>query len=327
MPFKSKSQAVITDAYESLEEPDDETLLLNEETNSNEVEPTASNFGPVDDSVRIYLRQATKYPLLTAEQETELAKAIASSRAGALLRQAAVKKLAECNLRLVASIARKHDGRGLPLLDLIQEGNIGLLRAVEKFDYTKGYRFSTYATWWIRQAVQRALADKARAIRVPVHMVENMRKSKRLSRQLTEQLGRTPTGEELAAAMGVNQKQLQRILDALRPEPLSLDAPIASDSDSTLREVISCDGGVNSDSEIDFTLISHAVENVLSNFSERNQKAISMRLGLRGFDRCTLDETGKSVGLTRERVRQIVETFRKLARKDSALKAHWQAWK
>lgn len=327
MPFHRKKQTINSVSCESFDEPDDELLLLNEETDIEQPDEKEADLGSVDDGTKVYLRQATRFPLLNPEQETELARTIVSSPRGTQLRNGAVSKLAESNLRLVISIAKKYAGRGLPLLDLIQEGNIGLLRAIEKFDHSKGYRFSTYATWWIRQAVTRALADKARAIRVPVHMVENMRKSKRLSKQLCEQYGRTPTDEELAAAMGVNEKQLHAILTALRPEPLSLDKPVSPDNDNTLVDTICCDDGGNPDSDIDLSLLSQDIENVLSQFNKRNQKALAMRLGLRGNHQHTLDETGKAVGLTRERVRQIVEKFYKLARKDRALKAHWQAWK
>lgn len=251
-----------------------------------------------DDSVRMYLREIGSVPLLTAADETMLAKRI---EMGDLV---AKKKLADANLRLVVSIAKKYIGRGLTLLDLIQEGNVGLLRAVEKFDHRKGFKFSTYATWWIRQAITRAIADQARTIRIPVHMVELINKVVRIQRQLVQDLGRAPLPEEVAAEMGMPVDKVEHILK-ISQETVSLEAPVGEEEDSKLGDFLEDKEGVSPDEAAIYELLKGHVEEFLSYLAPREQKILRMRFGLEDGKTHTLEEVGKEFGVTRERIRQI----------------------
>lgn len=251
-----------------------------------------------DDSVRMYLHEIGQIDLLNAEGEVELAKKIEK---GDIV---AKKKLAEANLRLVVSIAKKYVGRGLSLLDLIQEGNIGLMRAVEKFDYKRGYKFSTYATWWIRQAITRAIADQARTIRIPVHMVETINKLIRTQRQLVQDLGREPLPEEIAAEMGISVDKVEHILK-ISQETVSLEAPVGEEEDSSLGDFIEDKESVSPDEAASNELLKNDIKKILSLLSPREQKILRMRFGLDTGRTHTLEEVGKEFGVTRERIRQI----------------------
>ncbi len=251
-----------------------------------------------DDSVRMYLREIGSVDLLTGADEIRLAKAI---EAGDLV---AKKKLAEANLRLVVSIAKKYIGRGLTLLDLIQEGNAGLLRAVEKFDYRKGFKFSTYATWWIRQAITRAIADQARTIRIPVHMVELINKMIRIQRQLVQDLGRAPLPEEIAAEMGMDVDKVEHILK-ISQETVSLEAPVGEEEDSTLGDFLQDKESLSPEETAIYELLKGHVEEFLNYLQPREQKILRMRFGLEDGKTHTLEEVGQEFGVTRERIRQI----------------------
>ena len=283
---------------------------------------------PTNDPVRMYLKEIGKVPLLTAEQEVILAKAIEEGEAattdleGAVngkrptsdkmteLRrteragQLAKKKLIEANLRLVVSIAKRYVGRGMLFLDLIQEGNLGLIRAVEKFDYTKGYKFSTYATWWIRQAITRAIADQARTIRIPVHMVETINKLIRIQRQLLQDLGREPTPEEIGREMEFTPEKVREILKVSQ-EPVSLETPIGEEEDSHLGDFIEDSDAVVPVDAASFILLQEQLDSVLHTLSEREKKVIQLRFGLTDGHPRTLEEVGREFGVTRERIRQI----------------------
>lgn len=260
----------------------------------------------VDDHVRMYLKEIGKVPLLTAEEEHELARKMAEGD------EEAKQKLIETNLRLVVSIAKKYVGRGLLFLDLIQEGNLGLIKAVEKFDYTKGYKFSTYATWWIRQAITRAIADQARTIRIPVHMVETINKLIRVSRQLLQELGREPHVDELAKEMNMNEDRVREIMK-IAQEPVSLETPIGEEEDSILGDFIP-DGDAPAPSEMAaFTLLKEQLLNVLDTLTPREAKVLRLRFGLDDGRSRTLEEVGKEFNVTRERIRQIeAKALRKL---------------
>jgi len=251
-----------------------------------------------DDSVRMYLREIGRMSLLKAEEEVSLAKRVERGD------RKAKKKLAEANLRLVVSIAKKYVGRGLTLLDLIQEGNIGLLRAVEKYDWRRGYKFSTYATWWIRQAITRAIADQARTIRIPVHMVETINKLNRVQRQLVQELHRDPTPEEIAAEMGLEVEKVQHILK-ISQETVSLEAPVGEEEDSTLGEFVEDKESVSPEDAAAHQLLKEHIRGVLEALSPREQKILKMRFGLEDGKTHTLEEVGKEFGVTRERIRQI----------------------
>jgi len=251
-----------------------------------------------DDSVRMYLREIGKVPLLTAEEETRLARRIV---AGDIVSK---KKLAEANLRLVVSIAKKYIGRGLSLLDLIQEGNTGLLRAVEKFDYRKGYKFSTYATWWIRQAITRAIADHARTIRIPVHMVETINKMIRVQRQLVQELGREPSVAEVAKEMGVTKDKVEHIMK-ISQETVSLESPVGEEEDSKLGDFIEDKDSLSPEEVTIHSMMKGDIEGFLDSLSPREQKILKMRFGLETGRTHTLEEVGKEFGVTRERIRQI----------------------
>lgn len=251
-----------------------------------------------DDSVRMYLREIGKVPLLSADEEMRLAKRIVSGD------KVAKKKLAEANLRLVVSIAKKYIGRGLSLLDLIQEGNTGLLRAVEKFDYRKGYKFSTYATWWIRQAITRAIADHARTIRIPVHMVETINKMIRVQRQLVQELGREPSVEEVAKEMGVPRNKVEHIMK-ISQETVSLESPVGEEEDSKLGDFIEDKESLSPEEVTIRSMMKMDLDSFLDFLTPREQKILKMRFGLEDGRTHTLEEVGKEFGVTRERIRQI----------------------
>ena len=260
----------------------------------------------IEDPVRMYLKEIGKVPLLSAEEEIELAKKMEQGD------ENAKKRLAEANLRLVVSIAKRYVGRGMLFLDLIQEGNLGLIKAVEKFDYRKGYKFSTYATWWIRQAITRAIADQARTIRIPVHMVETINKLIRVSRQLLQELGREPTPEEIAEEMDMPVDRVREILKSSQ-EPVSLETPIGEEEDSHLGDFIQDDNVPVPADAAAFTLLKEQLVEVLGTLTEREQKVLRLRFGLDDGRARTLEEVGKEFNVTRERIRQIeAKALRKL---------------
>ena len=260
----------------------------------------------IEDPVRMYLKEIGKVPLLSAEEEIELAKKMEQGD------ENAKKPLAEANLRLVVSIAKRYVGRGMLFLDLIQEGNLGLIKAVEKFDYRKGYKFSTYATWWIRQAITRAIADQARTIRIPVHMVETINKLIRVSRQLLQELGREPTPEEIAEEMDMPVDRVREILK-ISQEPVSLETPIGEEEDSHLGDFIQDDNVPVPADAAAFTLLKEQLVEVLGTLTEREQKVLRLRFGLDDGRARTLEEVGKEFNVTRERIRQIeAKALRKL---------------
>ena len=260
----------------------------------------------IEDPVRMYLKEIGKVPLLSAEEEVELAKKMEQGD------ENAKKRLAEANLRLVVSIAKRYVGRGMLFLDLIQEGNLGLIKAVEKFDYRKGYKFSTYATWWIRQAITRAIADQARTIRIPVHMVETINKLIRVSRQLLQELGREPTPEEIAEEMDMPVDRVREILK-ISQEPVSLETPIGEEEDSHLGDFIQDDNVPVPADAAAFTLLKEQLVEVLGTLTEREQKVLRLRFGLDDGRARTLEEVGKEFNVTRERIRQIeAKALRKL---------------
>ena len=260
----------------------------------------------IEDPVRMYLKEIGKVSLLSADEEIELAKRMEEGD------EAAKKKLAEANLRLVVSIAKRYVGRGMLFLDLIQEGNLGLIKAVEKFDYRKGYKFSTYATWWIRQAITRAIADQARTIRIPVHMVETINKLIRVSRQLLQELGREPTPEEIAEEMDMPVDRVREILK-ISQEPVSLETPIGEEEDSHLGDFIQDDNVPVPADAAAFTLLKEQLVEVLSTLTDREQKVLRLRFGLDDGRARTLEEVGKEFNVTRERIRQIeAKALRKL---------------
>ena len=288
---------------------DDEMLLDVDDEDEIEVEKidlSVPDGVSIEDPVRMYLKEIGKVPLLSAEEEIELAKRME------LGDQEAKKRLAEANLRLVVSIAKRYVGRGMSFLDLIQEGNLGLIKAVEKFDYRKGYKFSTYATWWIRQAITRAIADQARTIRIPVHMVETINKLIRVSRQLLQELGREPTPEEIAAEMNMPVERVREILK-ISQEPVSLETPIGEEEDSHLGDFIQDDNVPVPADAAAFTLLKEQLEEVLGTLTEREQKVLTLRFGLEDGRARTLEEVGKEFNVTRERIRQIeAKALRKL---------------
>ena len=252
----------------------------------------------MDDPVKVYLKEIGRVPLLTPEEEIELAIRIADND------EKAKKRLAEANLRLVVSIAKRYVGRGMQFLDLIQEGNLGLIKAVDKFDYTKGFKFSTYATWWIRQAITRAMADQARTIRIPVHMVEVINKLARVQRQMLQDLGREPTPEELAKELDMTAEKVVEVQKYGR-EPISLHTPLGEDGDSEFGDLIEDSEAIVPADAVSFTLLQEQLHHVLDTLSEREAGVVSMRFGLGDGQPKTLDEIGKVYGVTRERIRQI----------------------
>lgn len=260
----------------------------------------------VDDPVKMYLKEIGKIPLLTAEEEIDLAKRVEQGD------EEAKKRLAEANLRLVVSIAKRYVGRGMLFLDLIQEGNLGLMKAVEKFDYRKGFKFSTYATWWIRQAITRAIADQARTIRIPVHMVETINKLVRVQRQLVQELGRDPTPEEIAKEMDMEPEKVREIMK-IAQEPVSLETPIGEEEDSHLGDFIEDDNVLAPQDAATFTMLREQLIDVLDSLTPREQKVLKLRFGLEDGRVRTLEEVGKEFDVTRERIRQIeAKALRKL---------------
>jgi RNA polymerase primary sigma factor len=260
----------------------------------------------IDDPVRMYLKEIGRVPLLTAQEEVILATAIEAGD------EDARRRLAEANLRLVVSIAKRYVGRGMQFLDLIQEGNLGLIKAVEKFDYRKGFKFSTYATWWIRQAITRAIADQARTIRIPVHMVETINKLIRVQRQLLQTLGREPTAEEIAAEMHIPVERVREI-NKVAQEPVSLETPIGEEEDSHLGDFIEDEDAPAPAEAASYLLLKEQLEEVLSSLSQREARVLRLRFGLDDGRARTLEEVGQAFGVTRERIRQIeAKALRKL---------------
>ncbi len=291
---------------DDLLEPDEDDLKDVEEVDLEEVDLNNFEGISVDDPVRMYLREIGKIHLLSFEEELELAKKVLEDD------EDAKQKLAESNLRLVVSIAKKYVGRGMLFLDLIQEGNMGLIKAVEKFDYTKGYKFSTYATWWIRQAITRAIADQARTIRIPVHMVETINKLIRTSRHLLQMLGREPTQEELAQEMEVSVEKVMEI-QKIAQDPVSLETPIGEEDDSHLGDFIEDDDSPAPHDAAAYTLLKEQLEDVMSTLTPREAKVLKLRFGLEDGKARTLEEVGREFEVTRERIRQIeAKALRKL---------------
>ena len=291
---------------EDMEEPDLEDLQDVEEIKLDDLDMSNVEGVSVDDPVRMYLREIGKIPLLSYEEELDLAKRILDGD------EAAAQKLAESNLRLVVSIAKKYVGRGMLFLDLIQEGNMGLIKAVEKFDYHKGFKFSTYATWWIRQAITRAIADQARTIRIPVHMVETINKLIRTSRHLLQQLGREPTPEEIAKEMEIPVEKVMEI-QKIAQDPVSLETPIGEEDDSHLGDFIPDDDSPAPQDSAAYTLLREQLEEVMSTLTPREAKVLKLRFGLEDGKARTLEEVGKEFQVTRERIRQIeAKALRKL---------------
>ena len=287
---------------------DDEPILLDgdDDIDIEKIDLSIPEGVSIEDPVRMYLKEIGKVPLLSAEEEIELAKRMENGD------QNAKKRLAEANLRLVVSIAKRYVGRGMLFLDLIQEGNLGLIKAVEKFDYRKGYKFSTYATWWIRQAITRAIADQARTIRIPVHMVETINKLIRVSRQLLQELGREPSPEEIAAEMDMPVERVREILK-ISQEPVSMETRIGEEGDSHLGDFIEDDNVPAPAEAAAFTLLKEQLDEVLSTLTDREQKVLRLRFGLEDGRARTLEEVGKEFKVTRERIRQIeAKALRKL---------------
>jgi len=335
LDIELSSEEFAGDLPEDVEPPLEEIAEIEEEEL---VDPnTLVDSFNIDDPVRMYLKEIGKVPLLNADEEVELATAMAAgSQARERLSAAreneeslpadelaqlndtvkqgedAKQKLAEANLRLVVSIAKRYVGRGMLFLDLIQEGNLGLIKAVEKFDYTKGYKFSTYATWWIRQAITRAIADQARTIRIPVHMVETINKVIRVSRQLLQELGHDPTPEEISEEMGMPVDKVREILK-IAQEPVSLETPIGEEEDSHLGDFIPDEGASEPSEAASFTLLKEQLVDVLSTLTPREEKVLKLRFGIEDGRTRTLEEVGKEFNVTRERIRQIeAKALRKL---------------
>ena len=283
----------------NVDDDDLEIMLSDEdEVDMEKIDLSVPDGISIEDPVRMYLKEIGKVPLLSAEEEIELAKRMADGD------EEAKKRLAEANLRLVVSIAKRYVGRGMLFLDLIQEGNLGLIKAVEKFDYQKGFKFSTYATWWIRQAITRAIADQARTIRIPVHMVETINKLIRVSRQLLQELGREPTPEEIAAELDMPVDRVREILK-ISQEPVSLETPIGEEEDSHLGDFIQDDNVPVPAEAAAQTLLKEQLDEVLSTLTEREQKVLRLRFGMSDGRARTLEEVGKEFDVTRERIRQI----------------------
>ena len=305
---KSEKQAAEQIGAAAEQEPTEEDFMsdptLEEEASDLDLSiPDGIN---VEDHVRMYLKEIGKVPLLTAEEEIEIAKRMEAGD------ETAKQQLAEANLRLVVSIAKRYVGRGMLFLDLIQEGNLGLIKAVEKFDYTKGYKFSTYATWWIRQAITRAIADQARTIRIPVHMVETINKLIRVSRQLQQKLGRDAQPEEIAKEMGISEEKVREIIK-IAQEPVSLETPIGEEEDSHLGDFIPDDDAPAPVDAAAFMLLKEQLGEVLNTLTYRERRVLSLRFGLEDGRARTLEEVGREFNVTRERIRQIeAKALRKL---------------
>lgn len=299
----------IAEDDELLLEIEDEVLLPvedEEEIEPEEIDLSVPEGVGTQDPIRMYLKEIGKVPLLTTEEEVALAISMEEGN------EEAKQRLAEANLRLVVSIAKRYVGRGLALLDLIQEGNLGLIKAVDKFDYRKGYKFSTYATWWIRQAITRSIADQARTIRIPVHMVETINKVVRISRQLVQDLGREPMPEEIAEIMDISPERVREILKVSQ-EPVSLETPVGEEDDSHLGDFIKDEHVALPAEAAAFTLLREQLVEVLDTLTDREQKVLSLRFGLQDSRARTLEEVGKEFNVTRERIRQIeAKALRKL---------------
>lgn len=302
--FEEMGVNILNDDFE--DEPDIDDLKEVENLKLDEITETSYEGISVDDPVRMYLREIGKIPLLSYDKELELAKRILEGD------EEAKQELAEANLRLVVSIAKKYVGRGMLFLDLIQEGNMGLIKAVEKFDYTKGFKFSTYATWWIRQAITRAIADQARTIRIPVHMVETINRLIRTSRHLLQQLGREPTPEEIAKEMDMSVEKVMEI-QKIAQDPVSLETPIGEEDDSHLGDFIQDEDSPAPHDAASYTLLREQLEEVMNTLTPREAKVLKLRFGLEDGKARTLEEVGKEFDVTRERIRQIeAKALRKL---------------
>ena len=302
--FEEMGVNILNDDFE--DEPDIDDLKEVENLKLDEITETSYEGISVDDPVRMYLREIGKIPLLSYDKELELAKRILEGD------EEAKQELAEANLRLVVSIAKKYVGRGMLFLDLIQEGNMGLIKAVEKFDYTKGFKFSTYATWWIRQAITRAIADQARTIRIPVHMVETINKLIRTSRHLLQQLGREPSVEEIAEEMEIPVEKVMEI-QKIAQDPVSLETPIGEEDDSHLGDFIQDDDSPAPHDSAAYTLLKEQLEEVMNTLTPREAKVLKLRFGLEDGKARTLEEVGRQFQVTRERIRQIeAKALRKL---------------
>ena len=291
----------------SVDDDDLEIMLSDEdEVDMEKIDLSVPDGISIEDPVRMYLKEIGKVPLLSAEEEIELAKRMADGD------EEAKKRLAEANLRLVVSIAKRYTGRGMSFLDLVQEGNLGLIKGVEKFDYTKGYKLSTYATWWIRQSVTRALADQARTIRVPVHMVETINKMSKMQRKLTLELGYEPSVAELAKALDMSEDKVMEIMQIAR-EPASLETPIGEEDDSNLGDFVADVNTVTPEGNVESVMLRDHIDALLGDLKERERQVIELRFGLRDGHPRTLEEVGKEFNVTRERIRQIeAKALRKL---------------
>lgn len=294
------------DKAKQTDEQDDNSPEIDAEDKDDKSDLSVPEGVRTDDPVRMYLKEIGRVPLLTSEEEVELAKRMEAGD------EEAKKHLVEANLRLVVAIAKRYVGRGMQFLDLIQEGNLGLIKAVEKFDYTKGFKFSTYATWWIRQAITRAIADQARTIRIPVHMVETINKLIRISRQLMAELGREPTPEEIAQRMEITVDRVHEIMK-IAQEPVSLETPIGEEEDSHLGDFIPDDEATAPVDAAAFVLLREQLDDVLDTLTDREQRVLRLRFGLEDGRARTLEEVGQEFGVTRERIRQIeAKALRKL---------------
>ncbi|BCN29615.1 RNA polymerase sigma factor RpoD [Anaeromicropila herbilytica] len=297
---------VVLNLTDDEDEPDDDILLELESEEDTSLIDFQTSGAMSDDPVKLYLKEIGSYPLLSIAEEIELSKKIEQGD------ETAKKTLAESNLRLVVSIAKRYVGRGLSFLDLIQEGNLGLIKAVDKFDYTKGYKFSTYATWWIRQAITRSIADQSRTIRIPVHMSEVINKTYRVSRSLLQELGREPTEQELSDAMNLPIEKVREILK-VSADPISLDIPIGEEDDSHLGDFIKDDSIVGPEDAAAYSVLQDQIAKLLDTLTEREQRVLILRFGLKDGRTRTLEEVGKEFNVTRERIRQIeAKALRKL---------------
>ena len=306
--FSSKGIEIVDELPDDAERPEESDVTEVEEVTPEEVDIdlTIPEGISIDDPVRMYLKEIGRVPLLTADEEIKLAQRMEQGD------EEAKRRLAEANLRLVVSIAKRYVGRGMLFLDLIQEGNLGLIKAVEKFDYNKGYKFSTYATWWIRQAITRAIADQARTIRIPVHMVETINKLIRVSRQLLQELGREPQPEEIAKEMDISVERVREIMK-IAQEPVSLETPIGEEEDSHLGDFIEDQDAPAPAEAASFMLLKEQLEEVLETLTPREEKVLRLRFGLDDGRARTLEEVGQHFGVTRERIRQIeAKALRKL---------------
>lgn len=304
--FSKRGIEIVDDSNSGEDVDDDVDVDVDDKDEEVEIDLSVPEGISIDDPVRMYLKEIGRVPLLTAEEEVALAKRMQEGD------EIAQKRLAEANLRLVVSIAKRYVGRGMLFLDLIQEGNLGLIKAVEKFDYTKGYKFSTYATWWIRQAITRAIADQARTIRIPVHMVETINKLIRVSRQLLQQLGREPLPEEIAKEMDISVERVREIMK-IAQEPVSLETPIGEEEDSHLGDFIEDQDAPAPADAASFMLLKEQLEEVLDTLTPREEKVLRLRFGLDDGRARTLEEVGQNFGVTRERIRQIeAKALRKL---------------